>query len=194
MVKLKKYSMEDLKKSFGAMSELEQALYIGGGTSYIFDKMGHMTREENPYDYDLAICGSNQEFSYQINGELVVSSYPSPNSPNTMVTDIKGGDLDLFKFLADHTGVEWDATFKRNGEIPSGSTPCTIHTINSTDTASGIIELGVGNDAYVHSHPNRDSQPSSDDLNDMNSEGYFNQGIYIPGATNISWYYESYSK
>ena len=29
--------MEDLKKSFGAMSELEQALYIGGGKEYIFD-------------------------------------------------------------------------------------------------------------------------------------------------------------
>lgn len=186
MVKLKKYSMEDLKKSFGAMSELEQALYIGGGKDYKFDKMGHIVSiEENEYDYSRAFCGSKFDLSYTFQNELTISSYPveyqsgDGSYKHGYTTRMEGGDLGLFKFLADTTSVEWGAQFN-GGKDASGSAPCVVTTSNDP-TGCKMYTEEKDYDSYVHSHPNHDKTPSSADEDFFLDTEYKNYGIYTGG-------------
>lgn len=191
MTKLKKYSLEDLERVFKNMNELEKSMLIGGGTEYYFNSTGHIvSTKTNDLDFDQAFCGSNFCNTYKINGELTISSHPWDLQSNITVTEIKGGDWGLFKFLADNTSVEWDATLCRDNDQPASSTACTIRTINNREQAPGEYEIGVGNNSYIHSHPNNDSTPSFEDKSDsdaMSANGY-DQGIYTPKNGKTHWY------
>lgn len=191
MTKLKKYSLEDLERSFTGLTELEKAAYVGGGNEYYFDRNGKIVSvKANDLDYDQAFCGSNFGINHKIEGELSISSHPWELNPSRTVTEISGGDWDFFKFLADNTNVEWEATMRRYGDIPSGSTSCVIRTINDRGYAPGEYELGAGNNTYIHSHPDNDPSPSIEDrknTNEMSAEGY-EQGVYNPKTGNIRWY------
>ena len=191
MTKLKKYSLEGLEKTFESMKDLEKSMLIGGGMEYYFNSTGHVVSTKvNDLDYDQAFCGSNFCSSYKLNGELMISSHPWGLQPSVTVTEIKGGDWGLFKFLADNTSVEWEATLCRDGDSPAGSTACAIRTINNREQAPGEYEIGTSNNSYVHSHPNNDSCPSVEDRFDsdtMRSKGY-DQGIYTPKSGNVYWF------
>ncbi len=59
MTKLKKYSLEDLERSYTGLTELEKAAYVGGGNEYYFDQNGKIVSvKANDLDYDQAFCGS----------------------------------------------------------------------------------------------------------------------------------------
>ena len=184
--------MEDLKKSFGAMSELEQALYIGGGKEYVFDGYGKLLEtKENDLDYNMVVRGSAYHI---IHNELTFSSYyiSWKNEDGTysqgVCTQIEGGDFDMFKFLASNTSVEWGGMVN-GGKNVAGSNPCTMITCNDRGTVAGVLQDGY--DTYIHSHPHGGSPSHTDNDEDerqeMKDAGYDYQGTYTPGH-GIEWY------
>ena len=181
--------MEDLKKSFDAMSELEQALYIGGGKEYVFDGYGKLLEtKENDLDYNMGERGSAYHI---IHNELTFSSYAISweNANGTqghgICTQIEGGDLDMFRFLASNTNVEWGAMFN-GGKHAAGSSPCKLITNNSKDYVVGNLSSTC--DTYVHSHPDGYTVASEDDKrrgDDEITKQYQYWGIYNPKTDRI---------
>lgn len=167
MAKLKKYSLEDLEKTFQCMNELEKAMLVGGGMDYVFDSMGRIkSMSTNDLDYSRALCGSGSSLVYNFKNELVISSYlvTYEDEEKRVVygysTRMEGGNIGLFDFLADNTDVEWSAQFNGGADATS-SNPCIITTTNSKTRCLTYLEKET-NDTFVHSHPDGSNRKPSE--------------------------------
>lgn len=142
MQKLKKYSLKDLKRSFECMNELEKAMLIGGGYRYSFDAQGHMTGcEYIAGSHSFVYAGHN---SFEVAGDIIISSTPANNDFKDGGLSIKGGDINLFKFLAQNTGVEWAASYNPGNDAVINT--CFTEDAVETNRISGYSR-------HIHSHP-----------------------------------------
>lgn len=180
MTKLKKYSLEDLEKTFQCMNELEKAMLIGGGMDYVFDSMGRIkSMSTNDFDYSRALCGSGNSLVYNFKNELVISSYSvhykthDNKTVDGTSTRMEGGDIGLFEFLADNTEVEWSAQFN-GGNSATSSNPCVITTTNDKQVCMTSVESDDYN-TFVHSHPNASEKNdiANEEWSDADWEFYY---------------------
>ena len=189
MTKLKKYSLEDLEKTFQCMNELEKAMLVGGGYKYRFDAQGHMKGCEYIAGSHSFVCAGNN--SYEIAGDIAISSTPASDDFKDGGLSIKGGDVNLFKFLAQNTGVEWAASYNPGSDAVINT--CFTEDAVDTDRIKGYSR-------HIHSHPiTCDTQgvASSHDISaavySMKASGkglydYTNYEIYVPQSDVIDDY------
>lgn len=193
MKDLEKYSSEQLKKVNESLTGAEQSVFAAKGTGkdFIVDSGGNVTYRTNSLGYDRVLCGKegNQK-SYALGaGMLSVSPYessyydPDGFHQTKTGTALTGGNIGLFKFLADNTNVEWQGLFN-GGEKASDYAPCCIRTIHEKGFCSPTPFL-PGYDSTVHNHPGGGSQPSDLDTESKEQypEAYENFGIYYGGDT-----------
>lgn len=182
MNKLKKYTLGQLNQMFTNMTEEELSVYFGGGTTYKFDKKGHMVTEENNFEYNVVCVGSVSQI---YDGTLSVSSYIC--SDGTRGDSIQGANIGLFKFLADNTNVEWGAFYKDGLDAPS-SRDCLLQTTHQRTVCQNRYDENAGYTSYMHSHPKQEKYTySSEDAQawrqmvegENNTIGEF--GIYSDG-------------
>lgn len=174
MKDLEKYSSEQLKNVNESLTEAEQSVYARrSGTDFFVNQNGHVTTAPNTLTYDRVICNPERgRKEYALGAGLLstdeftgIVKDPGPygmerNVPGTMLV---GGNLGLYKFLADNTEVEWQGLFN-GGEKASDYTPCLIRTVHSEHSIGG--DIPVGYDSLVHNHPGASNvEASVDDIN-----------------------------
>lgn len=195
MKDLEKYSSEQLKKVNESLTEAEQSVFAANamGKDFVFDSAGNVISETyNTLGYDRALCGSNQYILSA--GSLSTSTYTAKSKddrdfPITVQgTALTGGNLGLFKFLADNTTVEWQALYN-GGEKYSDYSNCYIQTSHQEGICAGQVLSGYN--SMVHNHPKGYNFASSDDNNAkrvFEENSYTNFGIYAIGNPKFKFY------
>ena len=123
------------------------------GIKYVFSTNGrcsiHRTKLE---EYKIKAGGSTFLLSEPLQG-YPNSEFDCSNNSSLVFR----GTLDIFKFLADHTDVEWDASFNSENDA-------IIHTSYQEHNSTTIRVDNYTN--HVHSHPRGENQllRSDDDL------------------------------
>lgn len=109
-------------------------------------------------------------------GTINISQTPSS------ALKIEGGNLQLFKWLADNTNVEWTGYYN-GGKKASDCADCTMYTSHENDSCASIPSSNC--DTMIHSHPNwAGFTPSSDDyqaLDEVREQGVTTGLIYNRG-------------
>jgi hypothetical protein len=134
------------------------------GTIYYFDNCGYFKKTKpnnlptdavqiNKYKYELYTS-----FSYSIVEREVIDT--DPTIPSTPYLVISGFPYALFKFLADHSIVEWQAIYN-GGAAVNDSTSCIIRTQHQGDCF--VDELIPNYNSVIHSHPSS-QYPSPQDI------------------------------
>lgn len=189
MLKLKKLQIIAQQNSFTQISQKEMEEIWGTGATYSVDSRGRITliTDSNGFSYDVVRAGTA---THSVSGSLVVSSYTY--EWNKVGSQIERGDYDLFKFLADHTDVEWGAMYS-GGINPSGSTECFLQTSHGRTSCHISYDVKAGYDTFVHSHPlDGDAGATSDDTDTKDAitgcEGntITNFGIYHTNTHTVS--------
>ena len=134
------------------------------GTIYFFDNCGYFKKTE-PNNLLTDAVQINQEkyelytsFSYSIVEREVIDG--DPETPSTPYLVISGFPYALFKFLADHSIVEWQAIYNGGAGV-SNSTSCIIRTQHQDDCF--VDEIVPGYNSVIHSHPSS-QYPSPQDI------------------------------
>lgn len=127
------------------LSKEGMELLWGAGVTYSVDKRGRITTvtDSNGLSYDVV---QTSDASYSCCNNLEVSSYEYGSQ-------IEQGDYGLFKFLADHTDVEWGAMYSGKDKKPADSTICFLQTSHNNDILHMNYDADAGYGTFVHSHP-----------------------------------------
>lgn len=134
------------------------------GTTYIMDNCGYITGTESNNALTDAIrirknkYNLNTTFSYSVVEREIIDTDPTiPSTPYLVIT---GFPFALFKFLADHTIVEWQALYNGGADI-NDSTDCFIRTQHNGDQF--VDEIVSGYNSVIHSHTSS-QYPSPQDI------------------------------
>lgn len=173
-MKINKYVLNDDVQNNCTCSELEERSQSDRGVAYAFDSYGNVigTRQsESAYDeIYIGGFGSNCICS-PLNCNLTISSYGSNSH------EITGGGEEVYKFLANHTTVEWAGSYNGSGSENNW-------TINTSHSSNGVeAEIVPGDKTHVHSHRGDSATPSNTDLEAKDNfldAGYENFKIYNP--------------
>lgn len=173
MKKLVKSSLEELALEMPVLTELEQMAFIGGD-KYIFDENGSLVNTI-PMDHDY-FAVQNEDFEEV--GSIAIEGGIEKNKDWTTGSMFSGEGIgvDVFKFMADNTKVEWALS-------TSGNSYGVLTTSERTNSVEHRGQAGF--DSFYHSHPGWGDydKASEDDLRsaeDLKKLGYTNFQIYAP--------------
>lgn len=158
-----------------------------GGNTYTVNRWGRITSATgcNGRAHDVVVIGPA---SYRCEKPLAAGNYSYGHDQEG--TQIENGDYGLFKFLADHTDVEWGAMYS-GGLNPSDSTACLLQTSHENGVCNTSF-CWSDYDTFVHSHP-RDGakQPTHSDeeakkemLNDTQCK-VSDFGVYLTASRTV---------
>ena len=134
------------------------------GTIYVFDNCGYVIRtESNDTLTDAIRIGKNKynlntTFNYSIVKREIIDA--DPTIPSTPYLVISGFPFALFKFLADHSIVEWQAIYNGGAGV-NDSTSCIIRTQHQDDCF--VDEIIPNYNSVIHSHTSS-QYPSPQDI------------------------------
>lgn len=145
MKKIGKYTLSALAKSMSQCDREEMSKFIGGGFKYTFNGAGQLDKveevEEVEGDMNIVSAGGS---ILSVSGDLSINFTPANEDFKSGGLSINGGNMDLFKFLADNTDVEWAASYDSNGNA----------VINTNYDAYAVeVNRLDGFEYHIHSHP-----------------------------------------
>lgn len=187
MKKNSSFNLEELAKVMPVLTEKEQSTFIGGDR-YLFNRSGKLVgQEEDPNNYFTIVEYNKDKDEYIEKASMGINGEVEQNHQlgTGYMFEGSGMNVDVFKFMADNTTVEW-------GLSTSGDSTGFLITSNDSTFVNTPLFDGGGYDKHYHSHPGYGTQGFSDDDKKaavgFEKNGYRQHYLYTPQTQKLIEY------